>query len=244
MTELNPSRQTLEDMPERALRFLSGAGRNLAIFSVLAKYGYDQAEHSEGWRLLKASSEASHVTKAEGANPVEAREATDALDQWDEPWFRIASSALARRFPEQERFVFNNDLSPAAGAGAVLAVSTFLDRLDALESSPDREATREADHAAVALLAERGITSAERQRLRELVAAAQTVPNVPSPDELARAEAAAAAAEEEQLRQLRQLYLWHREWSTIAREAISRRDYLIQLGLASRRSQKKPTEQE
>jgi hypothetical protein len=50
------------------------------------------------------------------------------------------------------------------------SVLTFLDRLDALQSSPRRQATRAADHAALALLERRGVaTPAIRQRMRHLV---------------------------------------------------------------------------
>jgi hypothetical protein len=88
-------------------------------------------------------------------------------------------------------------------ADAVGAVTTFLERMAALRDSPNRKATRKADHAALRGLTERGIGQALFDRLSELVAA--------------------ASVEADQVE----------EWSTVARAVIKRRDYLIRLGLGS-----------
>jgi hypothetical protein len=37
---------------------------------------------------------------------------------------------------------------------------------------------------------------------------------------------------------VRELYGWFNEWSTVAKKVITRRDYLIRLGLAKRRTRK------
>jgi len=78
-----------------------------------------------------------------------ARAAITEIDAWDEPGFRRVGAALGRLHPEQHAFVFDG-LTAARGQGSLVSVTTLLDRLDALDSAPDREATREVDHAAEA----------------------------------------------------------------------------------------------
>jgi hypothetical protein len=48
------------------------------------------------------------------------------------------------------------DVEPSTGAGAIVSVKTFLDRLDTLEDDKDRKAARKVGHAALATLAKRG----------------------------------------------------------------------------------------
>ena len=72
----------------------------------------------------------------------------------------------------QGEFVLKG-LAPAKGIAAVLSVSDLLDRLDALETSPERKATRKTDRAALDTLAKRGIDAKERARLRALVVASK-----------------------------------------------------------------------
>lgn len=121
-------------------------------------------------------------------------------------------------------------LSASKGPLAVLGISTFLDRLDALEKAPEREATRAADHAALATLERRGIDPEERARLRGLVERAQRMTSLPPEDPEEGAE------DRNVERRLRQLRVWFEEWSSIARAVVDRRDDLIRLGLARRRT--------
>jgi hypothetical protein len=106
----------------------------------------------------------------------------------------------------------------------------LLDRLDALEGAPEREATRAADKAALETLAQRGIDAAVRGHLRALVEQAGVAHDpVPAPER-------PMAEDREQA--LRALAAWYADWSETARAAIQRRDYLVMLGLASRRQRK------
>ena len=143
---------------------------------------------------------------------------------------------LSRRFPAQRDFVFAN-VEPAKGVAAVLSVSLFLDRLDALERGKGRKATRADDRAALELLAARGIGQAERQRLRALVQTVErgTLERTGKTTAPAAATPVAQPGFEESLVEL---YLWHKDWATSARAAIKRRDHLIKLGLARRQLRK------
>jgi histidyl-tRNA synthetase len=156
------------------------------------------------------------------------------VDAWDEDGFRIVRAGLTRLHPAQASFVLNS-LGPSVGIGAVVGVKTLLDRLDALEKSPERKATRKEDHAALATLSARGITARERARLADLVQTAQSTTEIEAPD-----EAGKAAREEAYVKALGALRVWYVDWSDMARSVIKRRDYLIRLGLAKRKSTKKP----
>src|SRR5262249_37706364 len=149
------TQETLDATPGRVLLFLRGVGTSPIIRGALAAAGYKPADHDEGWQLLHKTS--GYSTQPEPEDDSASRAAAQ-VDAWDEPTFRRTNLALARRFPDQRDFVFENKLEPATGAASLVSVSTFLDRLDALENGLDRKATRKKDHAALALLAERGIT--------------------------------------------------------------------------------------
>lgn len=229
---VNPtySRQTLEESPLRVLQFLAGVGTSPLIRAALAKVGYSDREHQEGWSLLHGAT-GFHAVAAESPGDRSVDEAIVELDAWDEPNFRIARAALSRRHPEQAEFVFAG-LQAAAGPAAVLSVHTFLDRIDALAGilagrDHTAKAQKQADAAAVKTLASRGITEDERARLRQLLTLAEGgQPAAPRPqrdDGAARRESLAA------------LRAWFDEWSETARVVIKRRDHLIRLGLAKRR---------
>jgi hypothetical protein len=221
------SRQVLEETPGRVLSFLQAAGTVPPIAALLATRGYTADEHREGWALLHRVAGYERTPTADAGKEVSA--AIAELDAWDEPNFRIIEATLDRSHAEQAAFVFH-DLAPATGALAVLSVKTLLDRLDVLEDGVDRAASRKADHAALKRLEKKGYTKEERQRLRGLIKTAERVAD------LSDAPSAIDTARERDLEKLR---AWYVEWAETARAVISRRDHLIRLGLAKRKSAKK-----
>lgn len=231
------SRQVLEEAPERVLTFLAGVGTSVLIRMGLARVGYSEKDHEEGWRLLHAAT----GYQAPVPIPIAEQAVSDAiseLDAWDEPNFRLARAALVRRHPDAAAFLFA-DLDAATGSAAVLSVKTFLDRLDQLDGTlPGRDhkdrAKKAADGAATAALAKRGITPTERGRLRALVAMAEKGAEL-SKEALQLAKESEKQAEARVLA-LGELRAWYDEWAETARVVIKRRDQLIRLGLAKRRS--------
>jgi hypothetical protein len=228
-----PSRQTLEEVPGRAFKFVIAVAEVPTIAALLATKGYNEAEHDYAWeRLGKLAA----VHPPAGASILDkgVRDAVVELDAWDEPNFAIIKASLERQHPEQAAFVFEG-LEAKQGREAVLSVATLLDRIDALQNGPERKATRKADHAAIATLNARGYGEDERARLRALVDSARKVtPANPPP-------ATGAAREKIVL----ELYGWLNEWSTVAKSLVKRRDHLIRLGLAKRRATKaQPSESE
>ncbi|MCU0694051.1 MAG: hypothetical protein MUF54_21885 [Polyangiaceae bacterium] len=221
----------LEETPARALKFLSGVASDSVIWAILSQRGYGQEPHDEGWELLLSATGYRRTPPAAKDSPA-SRSALAELDALDEPMFRIARAALRRNHAEQCEFVFA-DLAPATGAGAIVSVATFLDRLDALDHSAERKATRKADHAALAILAARGIGGDERKRLRQLVATAKSAPD-PAPETPQLAPNAA-----QRLEALNAVRAWYEDWSEVAHAVVKRRDQLIRLGLAQRKARKK-----
>ena len=228
MAEL-PSETILEESPTRALAFLRGIARYPQIQSLLAPNGYTPEQHSEGWALTLAAIGAPSSTAGSAPVTTPAHQAMVTLDAWDEPGFARIDAALETSFPEQHAFVFAGGLAASVGAAAVAGVQTMLARLDTLASGKDRpKASHKKDEAALSRLAERGIDKAERERLSALVEQAKSLGPAAAPVDDTKHQAALYA-----------VYLWHREWSKTAKAVISKRAYLISLGLAKRKSSKK-----
>lgn len=227
--------RTLDATINRSFTFLRGVSTNSSIRSRLQSYGFTSADQQEGVQLVNIASGFTRPSPVSDPDDAIARAAIVAVDDADEGLFRIINATLTRRFPAQAAFVLDG-LSAVRGPEAVLSVGVLLDRLDALESGPARVATREQDHAALEMLAKRSITKEERTRLRGLVTVALTAK--PTGD------AAALEAEAERVRNeaLIALRAWYREWSEVARAAVTRRDQLIRLGLANRRSPQEEAE--
>jgi hypothetical protein len=230
---LDVTRETLEDTPSRVLPFLRAVGTSVPIRSILRARGFTADEQKLGWTLLHAVSGFTDEAKAETVD-VRVRDAINTLDAWDEDGFRIVRAAFTRLHPAQKEFVLAG-IGPSVGAGAVTGVKALLGRLDALEKGPERKATRKEDQAALATLAARGIDAKERARLADLVHAAESATETEAPDESGR-----AAREAVYLKALGALRVWYVDWSEMARSVVKRRDYLIRLGLAKRKSAKKP----
>lgn len=238
---LLPSDSVLDEIPFRSLRLFGAISSNPYIRATVNTRGYTETIHEHVWALILKAAGFRQTPAAQLLKP-EAASAIKEIDAWDEPNFRVARATLLE-MPEQLTFVFDG-LEPQKGTASVASVSIFLDRLDELQNSKERKATRKADLAALEKLAARRIDDAERKRLRELIAVAT---GSPLAEELA---ADPVKAEKEVARKAEQreakIELWRlfMEWSEIARADIKRRDHLIQLGLAKRKEGKKKEQPE
>ena len=225
------STEVLEASTERATKLLSGIGAVAVIRTLLAEAGMTDEAIIEGRDLLFACLAAPRGATAElDTDGARAQRASVAeLDQWDEPNFGRFSATLKRHYPAAGAYVFHN-LSASTGVAAVEGIATFLTRIDALEggTDPDRQGTKKDDKKAVDLLTERGLSKAERARLRKLVNVALsptgTLPDAPS-----------TQTPEERTRALTALREWYDEWAATARAVVKKKSYLIRLGLASRK---------
>lgn len=219
-----PSMSTLERTFDRMPRFLRAIAFYPVIAGALAQRGLTREVIQDGWdRFFRAMGIEQLPPIIGGANPV--ADATNELDGWDEDGFRLIGSALKNGFPDQYGYVMNG-VHATTGTAAVVGVRRVLERLDDLQGAPDREATREQDHAALAKVALRGIDAAERARLWALVRTAQGAAPSPSDDANVIARARYNA--------LVELHAWFEEWAEVARAVIKKRVHLIALGLANR----------
>jgi hypothetical protein len=224
------TRETLDQTPVRALALLRTIGTIPVVRHAMESRGYTDAVHREGWALLHAASGyggASLQASLDGA----VRDALVSLDNQDEDIFRTVKAGLKNRHPDQAKYVLEG-IGPTTGAAVVVNVKILLERFDTLETGKERKATRTADHAAMATLAARGITTAKRKELAALVAKAEQ----PADTSDLASEEASAAQEQEHVAALTALRVWYEEWSEIAKVAVKRRDHLIRLGLSKRKS--------
>lgn len=244
-TTVSVSDVTLELTPPRLLKFLRAVGTRPAIYAALSAVGYSGAEHRQGWKLLHAASGFQEPGAAPGT-PVDPKvsKAIAELDAQDERIHTRIEASLKHRHPTVLA-ALHKAIAPGKGPAAVLYFRALLDRLDAL-SKARGEGAGEAQ-AALKLLHDRGITEAWRKETRDRLALAEALP-ASSPDGVTEGDADALRAA------LLQARAWYEEWSTIAKTEVNRKDYLILLGLAQRKTrangkepktpQGKPTEPE
>jgi len=220
-------RTTAERSLERALQFLRAVGTDPAIQAAMQLTGFTLADQKEGWTLVLRAY-AAPATPQFTADTRPVGDAVKEIDSWQSMVFARGHAALRRLHPEQDAFVFSS-ITQGSGIQSVPVVAMVLDRLDALEHSPERKSSRKADHAALETLSQRGLTSASRKNARQLVKLVETsaptvVMETPKADERTLA--------------LESVYEWVQDWSDCARNVISNRSHLIKLGIGKRRSRK------
>jgi hypothetical protein len=222
------SRETLEKTPGKLLELLRGAGTRPVIFGMLREHGYTEEEHQRGWGLVH---EVSGFSPAPSYNAVNQHSvaAIVQLDADDERIHTIADACLKHRMPTVHAALLDG-LEPGSGMDSVVYTAQLVSRVGALRQGTLPDVTEEQAEQALALLAARGPDEDAWARLAALVAQAQAASTEEAPTPAAsRAELEAA---------LRKARAFYDEWSAIARAVITRRDHLILLGLATRRSPK------
>lgn len=221
-------RETLEETRGRTAKFLGAIGTNESIRAAMRGAGYGEADHAKGWSLLHAASGYSAMSTAPEADDV-TRDALTTLDNEDEDLFRVVRATLTHRYKEQAAIVLDG-IGPSSGAACIPNVTKLVQRIRGLAKSESAS-----DKAAAAELANRRLNDAGLSRLESLLASAEKASAVKTVD-----TSAADAAEEKHVAALRALRAWYEEWSEMARAVIKRRDHLILLGLAKRKSPRKP----
>ncbi len=200
------------------------------IRSALLARGLTNAELLTGWGYYSNVMGQGRGTAAPAPAPSQASAAMDELDAWDAPNFK-AAKAILHPTPKARAFLFDN-LEAATGPDAVVAVKTFVNRWEQLRSNEAEGVSKKEGSEAADRLASRRIIDVDKARqLRELIVVAQRGAQ-PSSD----AEAASATAGEFDEAEFENFRAWLNEWREVARATFTRRDYLISLGLASRRS--------
>ncbi len=216
---------TLKTSPSRLLVFLQGVA-DPSILAQLRRVGWSDDRVDEAWSLL-GELKALGMAPEAGPNPV--HEAIASCEEWQATGLVRARAMLLMSLPQHAAFLFH-DAEGGPGMAAVLTVATFLERRQALETAPDRKATRKVDHEALLIMEESGVTQETVKYLERMVATARASSQPTS--------ASRSQLDAKRLDTLRRIYTWISTWGDVARTVIDRRDQLIRLGLAKRRPRK------
>ncbi len=224
------SRRTAQRDLVRGTKFLSTLSRVPEIRAILEEgAGYTEADHDEGWNvLLTAMGYNRKSAPTNAASPFPQQAALVELDEWDGINFERTRATLRYAFPAQHDYLFQG-LSAGTGADAIGSVQTYVERVAALRdgTDPDRADTREADQAAAERLEQRKIFNREIQlHLEGLLEQAKQL--APAPKRVENEAQIQQASD--------QLHVWLSDWTGQARAFITRGDYLIRLGLSTRKS--------
>ena len=219
---------TLEDTPRRALELIRGIGASPEIMRALVTAGYTTKDHEEGIRLVNdVLGYIARPSAVPSASAPSYGAAVKEIKQWVKSDFRRIKIGLHRFFPEQAEYLFTG-LDVSGVMDAVALVEIFLKRLGSLANDPERKATRKADHAALAMLETRRVTKATLKHLHALVTETHATPAVPPVE-------ASTGETDGRLEALIALRAWYADWAETARIVLTRRDYLIRVGLATRK---------
>jgi hypothetical protein len=213
------ARLTIGQKAIRVLKLLMGL-RNARVASALAGHGFTKADLDEGWERLSGLTRKRLGVRIQIRDP----QLIEALDAFENKWFPIVRLSLERHFPQIATLLFLN-LSQTEGIEVAVSVRTLLERLSEMKEGAAPYGAEGPE--AILLLVERGFTPervAEAELMLELVGefSDEPEPRV-SPEEEQAAEDA--------------LWTWYLEWGGIARNVVSDRRLLRNLGfLQSRRS--------
>jgi len=195
----------------RALHFLCGVRQNPPAQVALARFGYTQAEHDLGCKLLMDVCGHGQALASGAAQPsdADAAKAIEELDARTAALLSRAEAAVRRVSAEVADVLFGG----AAGADAAARMTSFLERVDAVAARATQgTGGNGAETKALAVLAERGIDAAERRRLAALVT--RTRPGAaPTPSAAVAPTDGAAAA-------IGALAAWLGDWSATARAEL------------------------
>jgi hypothetical protein len=200
------------------------------ISTALARRGFSAERQAEGWALLHGAGQRAQPDP----RPSKAKEAMARCEAFQAADLVCVRALVEIGHPEQAGFLFDG-LELSHPAAAVYNVGVFLTRLHALHDAAARKETRAADHQALAVVEQTGVTRKLRKELEQAVAEVQQTTTARPDEEVARA----TAAEAERLDALRRIHVWLGSWSDVARTVLTRRDHLIRLGLAARRTSAK-----
>jgi hypothetical protein len=216
---------TLALAPARALKFLAASADPL-IRKALAAVGWTDGRSEEGYELVN---ELKGVARTILPDNDPAQLAMARCEEIETTTLPSARAVLQMTLPEQASFMFG-DFVPGKGATAVVNMMTFLERRHALENSPERKGTRKADHEALAVMTEVGVTKESVKEMQELIDQVKSAQVDDTIDD--------KAAAEQRIEVLQKIHAFVVGWSELARIVVTRRDQRIRLGIAKRRAKK------
>lgn len=224
------SLSTLEVTVRRALDFLRGVGSTPVIIHLMTQAGYTANAHREGQRLL--SDVVAFVQGGQSLFTVTSSAHTAAIDEltsWEKTVFRRLRVAATRFYPDDAEAIFGN-LKISDKMDVALLVKIFLERM----ASSSGAKSRKAPSGILKLFAQRGFGAEEIAHLNKLVRITEAPAAEDSAEVLDETERAAQKAT--RLEMLTALRGWYDDWAETARSVLVRRDHLIRVGLAQRKT--------
>jgi len=230
-----PTLKTFNRVMRKGHGFQEVVSMSNEVRKIMRKVGYSDEIHRQGWHLY-SSLRTIKLPWFDEVQDDSHKLAMDALRDYVKESFPLARAAMAYRYAEQHRYVFE-PIDGQEGIDPVAAMELFTDKTEALieGSDPEREGSRELDRQVMQILESRFIIDSQiRERLRGLVAQAKTLAApVDDPAELAR------------FLELYQDYrIWLKDWRRTARHAVKSKRLLIRLGLTRVRRKKEKAEDE
>lgn len=220
----------------KALRFLVNVQKP-AYARIAQAHGYNGKEHTEGWHLHRAASGESQalavvfgMATAQPALDDAQMPTLRAIDAFENLWFPRTRAIIQRVVPAEhaERFEasFFHELSQQPlGPEVITSVSTYVARLEALETSKEVGA-----HEVRETLRQRGLTREAVNTVKAQIASLRTL--MPATAVKPVDANAVANARAEQRDALTKLRAWYNDWAAMLRPVYSRRQ-LLTLGLVT-----------
>ncbi len=229
---------------QKATMFLHTSRRS-EIQQALAPYGFTEQERAKGAALLMQVLAAKVEGKSNASVP--SSQLLQQVDQWENRWYPIVEVVLEVHFPEVHQSVFH-DLNPTSGIELVFTVTKMLLRVEKLGQGSETEQD------ALQVLEKHGFTKSVREEAEDLLVEILGLPSFPENEEeiytavslqegnvvhstslkSEDVEEPGSMDEEEYMEAVHRVSQWFRVWSTIARKAIQRKDYLVSLGVRKR----------
>lgn len=211
---------------EQGCKFLHAMSCLVDVRLSMEAYGYTHQVHLQGQQLFcellfcRQPWEVGTLSRPQ-------LEALAELSRWADEKLGLIRSTLETRHPGPAKFIFSSYVD--LGKHPPYAILAFLDRCQSLRNGTarGREASREADRAAVELLEARNLLNDELEaRLRALVAQAQEIARLEIPEGMEIEDGA-------YLEKADRFHVWLKDWRTTTRTAIENRRHLSRLGLTS-----------
>jgi hypothetical protein len=181
----------------------------------MESFGFSDAILQEGWNRLEACAELALVEEPSfGPNP----KIVESLDAFENVWFAVVKATLKGNYPEVHDALFAK-LWQGSGRDTAMTVGTFLKRLREMAAGEGVYADHGSD--ARTLLAARGLSDSVVAEAEELIATIKTTVKI---------DQAKLITKEDQEKAVAHLWVWYREWSAIASDAVKVRRVLSAMG--------------
>lgn len=224
---------------ERVMKLLVGI-QSPDVLRRARREGYSDAEHREGWRLLKLAAGENRSLDHAFAEIAAEAEATPSLgllqqlDDFENTWFPRTRAIIRRVVPAEHRekfeaAFFHQLAQQPLGPAVVESVRTFVNRVEGLEKSQQPGAAKVRE-----TLSSRGLDARRVAHIKDLLAQVEEG-RAERPSGVRIDPKAVARAQAEQREAFEALRAWFHDWATTLRPLFGLREqYALGLTLPKR----------